>query len=71
MEGGAPVVNRWRTLAIVLLLLIVVELLYLWKNWALIQTAYKNRKIIADAGSVAGGLADVKSLVGDVKHLFQ
>lgn len=63
--------NRWRTLAIVLILLIVIELAIAWKNWDTIKLAYNNRKTIADAGAIAGGVAALGPAISDIKSLFQ
>lgn len=62
--------NRWKVLAIVLLILLVVEAAIIWKNWDTIYTAYKNRKIIGDAAAVTGGIAAISPLLGDLKSIF-
>lgn len=60
----------WRRLAIVLLVVFALLAVQVYANWALIVTAYKNRKVIGDAGAVAGGVASIGDLVGDVRNIF-
>lgn len=62
--------NRWRALAIVLLILIALELIWVYAHWSLITTAWKNRATIGAAGDVAAGVAGVSTLVGELKSIL-
>ncbi len=59
--------NRWKVLAIVLLVVVALEAIWVYAHWDLITTSWKNRKVIGDVAGAAGGVQSAISLFGDVK----
>jgi hypothetical protein len=53
----------WKGTAIVLMVLIGLELVWIYAHWSLITTAWQNRETISTAGDIGGGVAAVAGLL--------